>query len=1010
MTGSSDSGSGGSGTGIATYIVPQSRPIFSAVQDISPISTGQTMIKEVAEKQGLERFDAYNNRVYGGRTQAQQQIQQVQGTTPGTTTYRDSEGNVHISQDYSAQGGGRYDTVIAGPATATGRGYSGSGFEAQRISMLGQPGVQAAILQGAKTDPLIREKLSQAGIISMNPVPTPQNPVPVTQAGTIPPLNFNPNLAINRNVPNFQNDMWRIASQKSEHQKISDASAQKAAYVNQWWEKQPIQNKIVIGADTVLRKSISNTADFVLGNRVPSFEIQAYENVKGKQTAYQESGYWGGLGKNIMGNEAALVAGSGLAAGAGLGLVSQIPRVGPAIATVAGAGAVGFGVTDIAGKMQKGDVRGALTEGLGFMATAPFASAGFGMVGGRTISFTNIKDKLPAVSFGKPKGVIIEAGEVPVSPINTNINTKSSMSWRGFQSQNQLIGEKGIGANILLATPSGGVHTFASLRSAPLVPRLGIPVPPPQLTGNTRNEGTPSDRWEAYMGRQRVKTTDIYHDVKTDMGSKSIKTTIEQPVADIYLKVPAKDIPKVMNTLTGELEYVRTPQGSMMKIKPTSLNEMSEMGNVFRNRLGASKSQNMIGDISQGKVKGKLPSISDYIRMERKISLEPAQFTRTSVPERLSLPEITYDVDIKPDVPVAGKGRMDVWGGIVKGKDIYAGSTEIMAAPSRARLSVNPTLQLSVSQVTPFEMPGMRSIGGKAPSSPAPTPDTAASALAQSIKTALDRPDYGKYTSAYTTSKAYAATEPQISKVNVPASPVKIEIPGNKRYAQELAQNLADRMQVQGMPVMARKTKVMTRPTLNIPSEPLIDIQYFNQVKAEAPDRFNKNFGGSTLMGMNALSFDIKKAQQAGDVNFIGRFYGENPADIGLFNYEGVTGFPEITRKKQPFPVNIPSPQTYPAPRPQPQPSFKPLKHPQPEVRTDTWGMGGIGIKMPVIKIPHADFRIPGKKKKPKHEEKYFHTYRASPIMAASFNLGSFQKDLNRAMSGGKKKGKGKKT
>ncbi len=81
MGASGGGGSSGGGSTVKTYIVPQSRPTISAIQNVSPISTGQSMKPEVAEKQGLESWEEYNQRMYGGKTQAQIEAAQVKPST-----------------------------------------------------------------------------------------------------------------------------------------------------------------------------------------------------------------------------------------------------------------------------------------------------------------------------------------------------------------------------------------------------------------------------------------------------------------------------------------------------------------------------------------------------------------------------------------------------------------------------------------------------------------------------------------------------------------------------------------------------------------------------------------------------------------------------------------------------------------------------------------------------------------------------------------------------------------
>jgi len=54
------------------------------------------------------------------------------------STYTDEQGNVHVVEDYSGQGGGKYDTVVSGFKG----GYSGSGFESMGAGVLASSNIQ----------------------------------------------------------------------------------------------------------------------------------------------------------------------------------------------------------------------------------------------------------------------------------------------------------------------------------------------------------------------------------------------------------------------------------------------------------------------------------------------------------------------------------------------------------------------------------------------------------------------------------------------------------------------------------------------------------------------------------------------------------------------------------------------------------------------------------------------------------------------------------------------------
>ena len=107
------------------------------------------------------------------------------GTTPspstGTvSTYTDAQGNVHVVEDYTSQGGGRYDTVVSGFKG----GYAGSGFQRQAATVMSEPSIQAGILTEARASEKKALELEKAGIIEIRK-PEPEKTVTgqLTEAG-----------------------------------------------------------------------------------------------------------------------------------------------------------------------------------------------------------------------------------------------------------------------------------------------------------------------------------------------------------------------------------------------------------------------------------------------------------------------------------------------------------------------------------------------------------------------------------------------------------------------------------------------------------------------------------------------------------------------------------------------------------------------------------------------------------------------------------------------------------
>lgn len=81
---------------------------------------------------------------------------------PNITTYTDPEGRAHVSEDYSSEGGGKYDTVVS---DLTGS-YRGSGYQKEAVGILSDKTVQGDILAEAGADEGKAAELEKVGIIS----------------------------------------------------------------------------------------------------------------------------------------------------------------------------------------------------------------------------------------------------------------------------------------------------------------------------------------------------------------------------------------------------------------------------------------------------------------------------------------------------------------------------------------------------------------------------------------------------------------------------------------------------------------------------------------------------------------------------------------------------------------------------------------------------------------------------------------------------------------------------
>ena len=96
-----------------------------------------------------------------------------------TTIYEDPNRNVHVQLDYSSQGGGKYDTVVAGPGVGVSSGtpgqgdyfsrpgpYSGSRFTKERAGILERNEVRQSLVAAASSNVGVRQTLRDAGMIT----------------------------------------------------------------------------------------------------------------------------------------------------------------------------------------------------------------------------------------------------------------------------------------------------------------------------------------------------------------------------------------------------------------------------------------------------------------------------------------------------------------------------------------------------------------------------------------------------------------------------------------------------------------------------------------------------------------------------------------------------------------------------------------------------------------------------------------------------------------------------
>ena len=291
-------------------------------------------------------------------------------------------------------------------------------------------------------------------------------------------------------------------------------------------------------------------------------------------------------------------------------------------------------------------------------------------------------------------------------------------------------------------------------------------------------------------------------------------------------------------------------------------------------------------------------------------------------------------------------------------------------------------------------------------------------------------PSQDDYNAAYNAAREAARQQTygnDIIAVHEPHSPAKVDTLRGKKEAGELADTIMKDLTGGGMNVRYNKRtatieKVPGSFDINQGAEPILDIEYFNKAKDQRSIAFDKGFASEDLTGMNALSFDLRKTQQVGDLSILAKYYGNNPADVPLLfpdaefggrsenynkemRYRKIKKAREIIRESQ-YRPNL---GNYRPPRrtdrtsvtPSYIPAYKPPGTPYTPSRTPTY-------TPPTIKI-----QIPGTpsypKKKPADDDdnntaeikinnKYFRTTRKSPIAAASIDLSGVRKAMGIAV------------
>ncbi|OPY25518.1 MAG: hypothetical protein A4E23_00070 [Methanomethylovorans sp. PtaU1.Bin073] len=113
-------------------------------------------------------------------------------------------------------------------------------------------------------------------------------------------------------------------------------------------------------------------------------------------------------------------------------------------------------------------------------------------------------------------------------------------------------------------------------------------------------------------------------------------------VADVYFKLTAEQAAKVSQNLKGNIRNISTSYGSFVEFEPTGVIKSSNISRSGLKSITTRKTPELIGDFSE--VNNPL-SLKNPLRLETRENIQPASVRGVNVPERLQLPEITYDLE-----------------------------------------------------------------------------------------------------------------------------------------------------------------------------------------------------------------------------------------------------------------------------------------------------------------------------------------------------------------------------
>lgn len=131
--------------------------------------------------------------------------------------------------------------------------------------------------------------------------------------------------------------------------------------------------------------------------------------------------------------------------------------------------------------------------------------------------------------------------------------------------------------------------------------------------------------------------------------------------ADVFFKLNPEQAGQVAKQYTGNIRNIRTPEGSFIEFEPTGTIKTQKVSRTGLKGLTTQTPQ-LIG--AAGNIKSSR-GLRSPVRLEARENIQPASIRASNIPERLQIPDFTYDLEAtaRPvkDTLALRSGRVNFW-------------------------------------------------------------------------------------------------------------------------------------------------------------------------------------------------------------------------------------------------------------------------------------------------------------------------------------------------------------